>query len=391
MKKVLILMSDTGGGHRASAQALQAGFAQRFGDHFQVEIVDLWMKHTPFPLNQFPKSYSFLATRTPWAWKFIWRTGGNQRTAHVILEVATRYARKSVEQLFREQRPDLVISVHPLMQDITLAIQAHMGWDLPFVTVITDLASIHPTWFHRQADLCFVASPEAFERGVALGMRPEQLRLFGLPIRPVFAQAPRPKATLRQELGMDPDLPAALIVGGGEGMGAVAQIARSVADGLAGRASGGRPQGQVVVVCGRNQKLKRELAAHDWPVPVIIHGFVDNMPDWMTACDCIVTKAGPGTIAEALVRGLPILLSGFIPGQEEGNVPYVVDNGAGAFSTDPEEIARVVARWFGPDREQLAVLAERAKKMGNPDATLHIVEEVAKLVDKNRLFGNSRG
>ncbi len=124
---------------------------------------------------------------------------------------------------------------------------------------------------------------------------------------------------------------------------------------------------------------------------MIIHGFVDNMPDWMAACDCIVTKAGPGTIAEALVRGLPILLSGFIPGQEEGNVPYVVDNGAGAFSTDPEEIARIVARWFGPDREQLAVLAERAKKMGNPDATLHIVEEVAKLVDKNRLFGNSRG
>jgi len=377
MPKILILMSDTGGGHRASAQALQAGFAQRFGERFQVEIADLWMKHTPFPLNQIPKSYSFLATRTPWAWKFIWHTGEHPRAAHLVQEVATRYARKSVEQLFREQRPDLVISVHPLLQDISLAILAHMGCYPPFVTVITDLASVHPTWFHPQADRCFVASPQAYERGLAAGMQSDQLRLYGLPIRPVFAQPPRPKAILRQELGMEAALPATLVVGGGEGMGPVAQIARSVAAALAGR---GAPLGQLVVVCGRNHKLKAELDAHDWPIPVRVNGFVDNMPDWMAACDCIVTKAGPGTIAEALVRGLPILLSGFIPGQEEGNVPYVVENGAGAFHTDPAQIARIVARWFGTERDQLAQMAVRAREMGNPQATLHIVEEIAQMV-----------
>ncbi len=377
MKKILILMSDTGGGHRASAQALQDGFVQRFGNRIQVTIVDLWMKHTPFPLNRVPKSYSFLATRTPRVWKFIWHTGENPRAAHLVQEVATRYARKSVEQLFREQRPDLILSVHPLMQDISLAVLGHMGWDLPFVTVITDLASVHPTWFHRQVDLCFVASQEAFDRGASSGMRPDQLRLRGLPIRPVFAQPTRPKALLRQELGMNLELPAALVAGGGEGMGPVAEIARSVATEL-GR--GRQPQGQIVVVCGRNQKLKAELATHNWPVPARINGFVENMPDWMAACDCIITKAGPGTIAEALVQGLPILLSGFIPGQEEGNVPYVVKNGVGAFNTAPEEIARTVARWFGPDRDLLGVMAQRAREMGNPQATLHIVEEVAQLV-----------
>jgi len=370
-------MSDTGGGHRASAQALQAGFAQQFGQRFQVEIIDLWMKHTPFPLNQIPKSYSFLATRTPWAWKFIWRAGEHPKAAQRVQEVTTRYARRSVEQLFEEQRPDLVISVHPLFQDISLAILAHMGWTIPFVTVITDLASVHPTWFHRRVDRCFVASQEAYDRGIAVGLRPDQLRLTGLPIRPAFALPPRPKAILLQELGMDPNLPAALVVGGGEGMGPVAQIARKVADSLG---KGDHPQGQVVVVCGRNQKLKAELEAHTWPIPVHITGFVDNMPDWMAACDCIITKAGPGTIAEALVRGLPILLSGFIPGQEEGNVPYVVENGAGAFSPDPEEIGRIVARWFGPQRDQLVEMAARSLEMGNPQATQHIVEEIAQIL-----------
>ena len=60
---------------------------------------------------------------------------------------------------------------------------------------------------------------------------------------------------------------------------------------------------------------------------VSMQGFVDNMEEWMAACDIVITKAGPGTIAESLIMGLPILLNGFVPCQEAGNVPYVVDNG----------------------------------------------------------------
>lgn len=377
MPKILILMSDTGGGHRASAQALEAGFIEQFGDRFQVEIVDLWMDHTPFPLNQIPKSYSFLATRTPWAWRFIWRTGERPGPARFVQNTATRYAHRQVETLFRAQQPDLIISVHPLLQTLSLSVMADMGWDLPFVTVVTDLASVHPTWFHPGVDRCFVASQAAYDRGIRAGLRPAQLGIHGLPIRPIFAQPSRPPAILRRALQMDPDLPAVLVAGGGEGMGPVGQIARSVAAALA---APGAPLGQMVVICGRNRKLKAELDAQTWPIPVQIHGFVDNMPDWMAACDCIVTKAGPGTIAEALVRGLPLLLSGFIPGQEEGNVPFVVEGGAGAFSTDPQEMGRIIARWFGPERENLARMARRAEKMGAPHATQQIVVEIAKMV-----------
>lgn len=84
---------------------------------------------------------------------------------------------------------------------------------------------------------------------------------------------------------------------------------------------------QVVVICGKNQVVKRQLEAEEWPenVRVVVNGFVTNMDEWMGAVDTLVTKAGPGTIAEATIRGLPVMLSGFLPGQEEGNVPYVVD------------------------------------------------------------------
>jgi 1,2-diacylglycerol 3-beta-galactosyltransferase len=114
---------------------------------------------------------------------------------------------------------------------------------------------------------------------------------------------------------------------------------------------------------------------------VTVKGFVNDMPDWMAACDCIVTKAGPGTIAEALISGLPIVLSGFIPGQEEGNIPYVVDQGVGEFTTDPAVIAGIVARWFGPERERLAAMSAQARALGYPQATFDIVRSTINLLE----------
>lgn len=88
---------------------------------------------------------------------------------------------------------------------------------------------------------------------------------------------------------------------------------------------------QVVVICGKNKAVKHELEDATWPLNtrVIVHGFVSNMDEWMGAVDALVTKAGPGTIAEATIRGLPVMLSGYLPGQEEGNVPYVVNGEMG--------------------------------------------------------------
>ncbi len=377
-QKILILMSNTGGGHRASAEALQAGFARRFGDRFQVEIIDLLIDHLPWPLNQLPKSYALLANYLPWLWRLLWKTGERQIIASPLMTLAARWAAPSIRRVLQTYEPDLIISVHPLVQEMTLYALNQEGRQRPYVIVVTDLSTAHPLWFHPDARLCFVASEEARRRALRAGMRPEQLRQFGLPIRPAFAETPRARTVLRRELGMDPELPAALLLGGGEGIGPVARIARCVAEGLHGQ---GTPIGQLVIVCGRNRILLTRLKNRRWPVPTIVNGFVHNMSDWMAACDCVITKAGPGTIAEAMIRGLPVILSGFIPGQEEGNIPYVVDNRVGAFSTDPAEIARLVTRWFGEEREELAAMSARARELGNPRSTLQIVEEIANVLD----------
>lgn len=376
MKRILILMSDTGGGHRASAQALKAGFDELYPNRFAIEIVDFITDYMPWPFNQMPKAYPFLSNDAPWLWKLLYG-GPNHRLSNTLARIGSRLLVRSAHRVIDAHQPDLIISVHPLMQLVCMLAMAQRPQRIPFVTVVTDLTTAHPLWFHREVDAVYVASENTRQMALKAGVDPARIHLLGLPIRPAFARPPRPKADLRAELGMALELPAVLLMGGGEGVGPVEEIAAACDASLS---ATGRPLGQIVVICGRNKALQERLTTRAWRAPARVNGFVDNMPDWMHACDCIVTKAGPGTIAEALICGLPIILSGFIPGQEEGNVPFVVENGVGVYEKSPAAIAAIVARWFGPEREHLREMAARARALGHPHATFDIVRSIVQLM-----------
>jgi 1,2-diacylglycerol 3-beta-galactosyltransferase len=126
--------------------------------------------------------------------------------------------------------------------------------------------------------------------------------------------------------------------------------------------------------------MQQELSARQWPVPVIVKGFVTDIWNWMAACDCVVSKAGPGTIAEALSLGKPLLLTDYIRGQETGNVPYVLKHGVGVYAEDPWQIAEVLSGWFGAQRASLEQLAQNAARLGKAQAAFGIVEEIAALL-----------
>ncbi len=378
-KRILILMSDSGGGHRASAEALKAAFNERFPLRFQVDIVDLWRNHTFWPVNRLPNAYRFIATDTPRFYRLLYEVGDRPVVSRSMMDVISRVLKRPISRAFETYNPDLVVSVHPLMQDVPLAVLRAMGKAIPFVAVVTDLVSIHATWFEPEVTLCFVASEEARQLALRSGLQPHQVRLSGLPIRPAFAQENRSRETIRAELGLAADIPLVLLVSGGEGMGPVAEIAAAVARRLA-PIGADHPLGQLAVVCGWNTKLHQDLLNRKWPVPVAVNRYVDNMPQWMHASDMIITKAGPGTISEALIVGLPIVLSGHLPGQEEGNVPWVLQHRVGTYSTDPAEIASIVARWLGPERASLEAMRERAKALAKPQAVYEIVEQVAALL-----------
>ncbi|GAB4557099.1 MAG: glycosyltransferase [Anaerolineae bacterium] len=378
--RVLILISDTGGGHRSAAQALAEGFHARLGDRVSVEIADVITQHTFWPLNQMRRTYRPMVNEAMWLWRTIWYLGERRWVIKAIEEMFTPLTYRRVAAFFRQQAPDLVITVHPLINHAAVRILRRAGSVAPFVTVVTDLVTAPPTWFCPQVDLCCVPTEAARERALRYGMRPDQVVVTGMPVSLKFhlpAVTPDQRRSKRLELGLDPDLATVLLLSGGEGMGPVQPIAEAIASALQQRVPA-----QMAIICGRNRSLQQRLSRHPWPIPVSVQGFVDNMPDWMTAADCVVTKAGPGTISEALIMGLPILLSGYIPGQETGNVPYVVDQGVGAYAEQPAEIARIVTEWLRPGNPELIQMRQRARSLARPDATLRIVDEILKIVDR---------
>jgi 1,2-diacylglycerol 3-beta-galactosyltransferase len=135
-------------------------------------------------------------------------------------------------------------------------------------------------------------------------------------------------------------------------------------------------QAQLVMITGRNERLRVEMSSETWPVPVKIRGFVHNMHEWMCAADLVVTKAGPGTISEALVMSLPMVLSGALPGQERPNVKYVVEGGAGVWAPSPIEVAEAVQALLSSDNPTLVQMAERARELARPNAAGRVAETV---------------
>lgn len=379
-KNVLILMSDTGGGHRASAEAIRDAFQLEFGDEYRVFVKDVWKEYTGWPLNNMESQYKFMVKHVQ-LWNVAFHSTSPRWVHSLYLAAVAAYYAKEVEAGLMEYKPDIIISVHPLMQHIPLWVLKWQGLQkkVIFVTVITDLNTCHPTWFHPGVNRCYCPSEEVAKRALVDGLEESQISVFGLPIRPTFCRAVLSKDDLREELEMDPKLPAVLLMGGGEGMGPVKKTAKALGESLFDKEIG-KPIGQLIIICGRNKDLASTLESLEWKIPVKIKGFQKNMEKWMGACECIITKAGPGTIAEALIRGLPIILNDYIPGQEKGNVPYVVQNGAGVFTRSSKETARLVSEWFSTKTDELKRMSDNALKLAQPNAVFDIVKDINELV-----------
>ncbi|CAE7493624.1 MGD1 [Symbiodinium natans] len=377
-KRVMIMISDTGGGHRASAMALADALQELYPVH--ITIRDVWTESCPFPFNTVVKQYMWMAKHT-WSWRMLWYSSKFPVTRWMMQRFANILCKRIFMKAIQDDAPDLIISVHPGTQHIVikalkkLARRQGSKSRIPFVTVVTDLGSAHPMWFHPEADRVFVPSDPVKDIALKCRVRESVIEEYGLPLRRAFWNAePRTRQEVRDVLGIR-QLKTVLVVGGGDGVGRLFNVAEALGQNLQDLADTGGAQ--LVVICGKNEKVRKQLQAMQWPDAVHAHivGFVKNMDEWMAAADVIVTKAGPGTIAEACTRKLPVMLSSYLPGQEQGNVGFVVDGGFGDFCSDPRTIARTVVGWL-QDEEALRRMSKNAGEQGRPRATLKIAQAI---------------
>ncbi len=386
-KRILVLISDTGGGHRASAEALADALHSLKPDAHDVAIVDMWTDYGNWPYNKFVDGYRASA-KTPIIWKTMYYATVVRPIMACNFALAELTSARNFEQCLREHDPHLVVSAHPLCQHIPIKLMEKMGGGkrrIPFATVVTDLGGAHPTWFCPSVDLCFVPSDAVRDIGRKCGMAVQQLRQYGLPTRPAFWRETPPRERLSKELNLASDRKTVLLVGGGDGVGSLDSIVTATAREV-GKTC--RDEAQLVVICGKNSALRAKLDAKSARggfrgVEVRARGFTSRMSDYMAVADCLVTKAGPGTIAEACIRGVPTMLSSFLPGQEAGNVPFVTQNGFGEYSSEPRVIGKRVAGWLNSPAK-LREMSANARAMAAPRASTEIAADLLEMLEGSR-------
>ncbi len=370
--RLLILMSDTGGGHRSAAEAIAEASAHLYGAACQVQIADALAHHTPFPWNHAGRLYTPAVSGSARAWRLLWRLTDSPRRTRWLFAALYPWLAPGLRRLFLAAQPDAVVSVHPAFNHLGVWTLRQMGQRTPFITVVTDLVRAHPLWLCPQVDFCFTATEETRQDALHAGLPAHKTRVVGLPVSGKFCKISPNRPQARVSLGLHPDRPLILLMGGGEGVGRLYQIAAAIAEAC--------PAAQMAVIAGRNEKLRRRLATERWPIPTHVVGFVTNVPQWMAAADVLVSKAGPGVMSEAFIVGLPLVLYGAIPGQEAPNVSYVVEHGAGVFETEPARIAAWLAQRLQADDETLARMSVAARRLARPEAALQIARQIAALL-----------
>ena len=368
-KRIVILSSNAGGGHMASAEAIRDALESHYGQRVSVRIIDTLKEYAPQPFDKTSEAYSIMI-RSPQFWQGFYDMGDGPRRAQFINRSLALYARRGSLKLLEEHPADLFISTYSFASAPVLQAMAKLKLTTPFITVVTDIVTIPPIWFDQRTTLCFVPTEEAREQAVINGIELSKLTITGLPVSKRFFPASAPKAQLKGELGWNPRRPAILVMAGGQGVGPLGRIATALAP----------LNATIIIICGKNTSLHESLAAKTWPDNVLVQGFVGNMPDYMRAADLIVTKAGPSTIMEALNTHVPLMLYARLPGQEEGNVDFVVSRGAGVWTPDLDHLAATAALWLQKP-ELLQHFARGAALASAPDAAHTIALAVGQTLE----------
>jgi 1,2-diacylglycerol 3-beta-galactosyltransferase len=378
IKRVLLLISDTGGGHRSAANAIVAALDQtRVGPHgeplrFAHRIEDV-ASHCSFPLSKLGPAYSAALRFAPPIYGALYHaTNGKRRFRNVVRFCEPLY-RQRLRDLFLSYQPDVIVSVHPLLNHAALRARSDAGMlDIPVLTVVTDLGRVHEGWLVPEVDAVVVPAREVYQRARERGIAKERIYHLGHPVHPKFEDVSETKQQLRAALGLPADKTIALLMAGGEGGGKLLPTTLALAK--------SKMPLHLVVVTGRNAALRAKLdeLVPTLSMPLTVLGYCDNVAELMRAADLLVTKAGPGTIAEASLAEVPVVVYDFIPGQERGNLDYVRTNGIGVVALTTADVVRSVRR-IVTNLERLQSMRDRQASVAPRGSSRRIAELIANI------------
>jgi hypothetical protein len=360
-----LIFFDAGGGHRASATALKA-LADQEQRGWQLRMVNL--RDILEPIDVF---HRLTGVRVEDLYNRMLKYGltiGTGPMLRAVQFLIRRMHPRNVALLARywqERRPDLVVSLIPnfnraIFEGLRIADRARSWPATPMVTILTDLADCPPHfWIERQEQYLICGTAKAAEQALAMGYPPTRvLRTSGMIVRPEFYRRPEiSREQERRRLGLRPDVPTGLVMFGGFGSRRMLTIARRVAE--------AGVKTQLIFLCGHNQRLREQLSAMKLPFPCHVLGFTRDIPHLMQLSDYFVGKPGPGSVSEALVMDLPVIVerNARTMVQERYNTEWIERHQFGMVLRSFNEIVAGIAQMLDPQR--LAHFRSRVRALNN--------------------------
>ena len=375
-KKIFYLFTKAGGGHVAALEALKQAIKDLKGkDAFIQKEIDvsaiggkiqslLWSR----------KSYSHALKYFPFLYGMLFKLFNIKFLTEMLIKLNHPNLGRSLRKLILDESPDLIISVHPLANTSLVRVLRDLGLQgkIPTVNVVTELIYIHRFWAVPEFDLTIVATEEAKNKCIEYGCSPERIKLIGIPVDPRFLQVYPDKGALRSNMGLSPDKFTILIMGGAEGFGKIFDQVVALNE--------LQKDFQVIVIAGRNVKLfeRLEIEKERFKFPLKIYGFTKEVPVIMRASDLLLSKAGPQTVVEAIASELPLISTGYIPGQEEPIPAWIEKNEIGRYITDSKKTVKVINELL--EKNGTEKMKENIRKIKNPRVTYEIAEEILKFI-----------
>jgi processive 1,2-diacylglycerol beta-glucosyltransferase len=376
VRRVLVLTSDTGAGHRSVSNALIEEARLRPGAGIELIDIDPYLPlpalpvsdapaEPPTPFDRLAPLYNPMIVKAPWLWGAIWYGTNNGLALGAYLRTLGEIVVRRIARAAERIEAEAIVSVHPLAIHAMVRARSKLGQpNLPLMAVVTDLVDVHRWWADPEVDQYVVGSDVAGAALERLGVHHSRIAPLGIPIRRTFREAVLTAREARERVALDTELPLVLVTGGGAGAGRIPETGQAIAR----VADQGAPPFQLAALAGRNERALAALRRETWPVPTMTGGVVPNIAEMMTAADVLVTKPGSLTVSEALVMGRPLVLGKPLPGQEEGNIGYIVKAGAGLHYRSPGEAAEAVA-YLLKDPEARWEMGRSAMRLAKPRAT----------------------
>ncbi len=337
-KNILILYATAGIGHKKAAFSIKEAFLSK---GVPVSIEDSLHFTSPAFRFLYLRTYLLLVRKLSPVWAFFyyildipWFYG--------LIKWARRLNNKMncarLEKHLVGMDPSHIISTHFLASDVASDLKKKGKINSTIICVITDYKG-HMIWFEDKIDYYVVGSEYTKKDLVKRGIPEERIKAYGIPCGRGFYLS-RDKNEMRKKFGLNPDKKTVFVLSGGFGVGPVKEIAREL--------SAAKADFQIIVVCGYNELLKKEITAiaENSDKSFKVSGFVDNVDELMAASDILITKPGGMSVTEALASSLPMILVSPIPGQETRNAKFLVDAGAAITANQAEDIESIIEKIF---------------------------------------------